>query len=140
MNLFSKPQVVHKVAQFLQVNMNDPRIHHDALEFPDGQLVIITRLEPRQRATLQLPAGTATPRRRANDACSQRTDMALVGGIRSKKTQTQGMGRGHKHKQDTQKTQDKAKTKADELGIFSVAERRDQLDAFNQSSGAPVLP
>ena len=33
--------------------------HHDALEFPDGQLVLVTRLCVGQRATvLQLPAGS----------------------------------------------------------------------------------
>jgi hypothetical protein len=32
--------------------------HHDALEFPDGQVVLVTRLCEGQRATvLQLPAG-----------------------------------------------------------------------------------
>jgi hypothetical protein len=31
--------------------------HHDALEFPDGRIVLLTRLVPGQRATvLQLPA------------------------------------------------------------------------------------
>jgi hypothetical protein len=33
--------------------------HHDALEFPDGQVVLVTRLCDGQRATvLQLPAGS----------------------------------------------------------------------------------
>ena len=33
--------------------------HHDALEFPDGQVVLVTRLCIGQRATvLQLPAGS----------------------------------------------------------------------------------
>ena len=32
--------------------------HHDALEFPDGQVVLLTRVCEGQRATvLQLPAG-----------------------------------------------------------------------------------
>ena len=45
--------------------MYDPRIHHDALEFPDGQLVMITRLVPvRRTAVLQLSARTAAPTRR----------------------------------------------------------------------------
>ncbi len=39
-------------------NMDNPVAHHDALEFPDGQLVLVTRLCDGQRATvLQLPAG-----------------------------------------------------------------------------------
>jgi hypothetical protein len=32
--------------------------HHDALEFPDGQVVLLTRLcEGQRAAVLQLPAG-----------------------------------------------------------------------------------
>jgi hypothetical protein len=46
-----------KVARFRQVNMDRPNVHHDALEFPDGQIVLVTRLCEGQRATvLQLPA------------------------------------------------------------------------------------
>jgi hypothetical protein len=56
-SLFGKARVAHKVARFHQVNMDDPHVHHDALEFPDGQTVMVTRLTPGQRATvLQLPA------------------------------------------------------------------------------------
>jgi hypothetical protein len=51
--------VDHKVARFRQVNVNDPNLHHDALEFPSGQIVMVTRLVAGQRATvLQLPAST----------------------------------------------------------------------------------
>jgi hypothetical protein len=46
-----------KVARFRQVNMDRPNVHHDALEFPDGQIVLVTRLCEGQHATvLQLPA------------------------------------------------------------------------------------
>jgi hypothetical protein len=45
------------VARFRQVNLDQPHAHHDALEFPDGQVVLVTHLTPGQRATvLQLPA------------------------------------------------------------------------------------
>ena len=41
-----------------QVNMDNSVAHHDALEFPDGQVVLVTRLCAGQRATvMQLPAG-----------------------------------------------------------------------------------
>jgi len=47
----------HTTAIFRQINMNDPCIHHDALEFPDGQIVLLTGLCEGQEATvLQLPA------------------------------------------------------------------------------------
>ena len=56
-SLFGK--VRHKVARFRQFNMTDPHAHHDALEFPDGQIVKVTRLVPGQTAiVLQLPAST----------------------------------------------------------------------------------
>jgi hypothetical protein len=46
-----------KVARFRQINTNNPCTHHDALEFPDGQLVLLTHLKVGQHATvLQLPA------------------------------------------------------------------------------------
>jgi hypothetical protein len=56
-SLFGKARVEHKVARFGQINMHDPNVHHDALEFPGGQIVLVTRLTPGQRATvLQMPA------------------------------------------------------------------------------------
>ena len=51
-------KIAQRLAQFRQVNMDNPVAHHDALEFPDGQVVLVTRLCDGQRATvLQLPAG-----------------------------------------------------------------------------------
>ena len=45
------------IARFQQVQREDEFTHHDALEFPDGQIVLLTRLCPGQHATvLQLPA------------------------------------------------------------------------------------
>ena len=50
-------QLGHKVARFRQVNMHQLTVHHDALEFPDGQIVLLTALCEGQHATvLQLPA------------------------------------------------------------------------------------
>jgi hypothetical protein len=48
-------------AIFRQINKDNPHTHHDALEFPDGQIVLLTDLVERQQATvLQLPAQPAT--------------------------------------------------------------------------------
>ena len=48
---------VHKVARFRQVNLNRPAAHHDALEFPDGKIVLVTDLCEGQHVTvLQLPS------------------------------------------------------------------------------------
>jgi len=50
-------QLAHRVAMFRQVNKNKPNVHHDALEFPDGKIVLLTHLCEGQHATvLQLPA------------------------------------------------------------------------------------
>ena len=47
----------YKTAVFRQINKSNRCTHHDALEFPDGQLVLLTLLMPGQQATvLQLPA------------------------------------------------------------------------------------
>jgi len=46
-----------RVARFRQVNKDEPNVHHDALEFADGHIVLLTLLCEGQRATvLQLPA------------------------------------------------------------------------------------
>lgn len=46
----------HKTAIFRQINQDDPNVHHDALEFPDGEVVLLTYLRNGQQATvLQLP-------------------------------------------------------------------------------------
>jgi hypothetical protein len=51
----------HKMAIFRQVNKDMPRTHHDALEFPDGKMVLLTNLCEGQEATvLQLPALATT--------------------------------------------------------------------------------
>ena len=50
-------QIHHTVARFRQVNVDNPCTHHDALEFPNGQVVLLTHLRVGQRASvLQLPA------------------------------------------------------------------------------------
>jgi hypothetical protein len=53
--------VKHTTATFRQVRKDDPRTHHDALEFPDGRMVLLTHLLEGQEATvLQLPAQPVT--------------------------------------------------------------------------------
>jgi hypothetical protein len=54
---FNYKRLAHKVARFRQVNQDQPNVHHDALELPDGQIVLVTKLAGGQHATvLQLPA------------------------------------------------------------------------------------
>src|SRR5580692_3857426 len=54
-------KIGQRLARFRQINMDSAVVHHDALEFPDGQVVLVTRLCEGQRATvLQLPAAPRT--------------------------------------------------------------------------------
>jgi hypothetical protein len=51
----------HKTAIFRQINKEKVATHHDALEFPDGQILLLTSLSEGQQATvLQLPAEPKT--------------------------------------------------------------------------------
>jgi hypothetical protein len=60
-----KSRINHKTAIFRQINQHERATHHDALEFPDGKIVLLTKLKPGQRATvLQLPAGAVDLRDR----------------------------------------------------------------------------
>ena len=46
-----------KVARFRQVNLENPVAHHDAIEFADGETILVTNLREGQTATvLQLPS------------------------------------------------------------------------------------
>src|SRR5438128_101839 len=54
---YDNRKVRQKVAQFRKINSEQPHLHHDALEFPDGQIVLLTRLcEVQHAIVLQLPA------------------------------------------------------------------------------------
>ena len=51
----------HTTAIFRQINKDEPTQHHDALEFPDGRIFLLTTLSEGQEATvLQLPARPTT--------------------------------------------------------------------------------
>jgi hypothetical protein len=61
--------IEHETAIFRQINKDKVTTHHDALEFPDGRIVLLTTLCGGQQATvLQLPAEPKT----AVEAQSQR--------------------------------------------------------------------
>jgi len=76
-SMFGRARIAHRVARFRQVNIDDPHIHHDALEFPGGQIVMVTRLIPGQTATvLQLPASVP----------DRRSDRAQTGEVRERET------------------------------------------------------
>ena len=54
--------ISHKTAIFRRVNQEYKWTNHDALEFPDGEIVLLTFLREGQQATvLQLPASEKQP-------------------------------------------------------------------------------
>jgi len=56
-----------KAAIFRQIDLERPDAHHDALEFGNGNTVLITTLRPGQRASvLQLPASVASAQTTGN--------------------------------------------------------------------------
>jgi hypothetical protein len=84
-------KISQRLARFRQINLDNAVTHHDALEFPDGQVILLTRLCEGQRATvLQLPAAPRTaeiPRGylMARSAAPKRTWNATVSKRLSKK-------------------------------------------------------
>ena len=65
-----KQVINHRTAIFRQINKEKAAAHHDAVEFPDGQIMLLTHLSEGQQATvLQLPA---EPKTAAESAAQQR--------------------------------------------------------------------
>ena len=59
--LMFRTNTSHTVAIFRKINRGVLHMHHDALEFPDGEIVLLTRLCEGQKATvLTLPPQTKT--------------------------------------------------------------------------------
>lgn len=57
LGLLPNRRIALRVARFRQVDLDKPCVHHDALELPDGTIVMVTSLVEGQRVTvLQLPA------------------------------------------------------------------------------------
>jgi hypothetical protein len=57
-----------RLARFRQINVNDPNTHHDALEFPDGKIVLIHDLTPGQTlVVLQMPTDASRVIEHAQD-------------------------------------------------------------------------
>ncbi len=57
--IFRQNPRLGRVVRFRQINPGNPHTHHDAVEFPNGKIVLLTKLREGQRATvLQLPASS----------------------------------------------------------------------------------
>jgi hypothetical protein len=74
-----KGLIGYKTAIFRQINEDKRGAHHDALEFPDGQLVLLTLLLPGRQATvLQLPAASESTKAMEQPAVSRAVELDLA--------------------------------------------------------------
>ena len=61
-----------RLARFRQIDTDKPHRHHDALEFSNGTIVLVTDLAAGQRATvLQLPASPIGEKRQASQPAAR---------------------------------------------------------------------
>ena len=71
---FGRREYEHKTARFRQINLEQPHTHHDALELPDGEILLLNNLTIGQTATvLQLPAAPKT-----EDEAKEQTRLEVV--------------------------------------------------------------
>jgi hypothetical protein len=67
-SVFRNRKLAEKVARFRQVEKDKPDVHHDALEFPNGEIMLVNNLcEGQHLIVLQMPAS----QRAVNDAVGQ---------------------------------------------------------------------
>jgi hypothetical protein len=75
LGFFPNRKVAGRVARFRQVNPDRANLHHDALDLPNGEVVLLTRLAEGQIATvLQLPA--SSPRTAGHEAQHERENIS----------------------------------------------------------------
>jgi hypothetical protein len=69
---WSKNVIPRKTAIFRQINLGCAHAHHDALEFPGGEVMLLTYLMEGQQATvLQLPASADVKAQQETDRASE---------------------------------------------------------------------
>ena len=57
--MFRRRPRLGTLVRFRQINRGNPHAHHDAVEFPNGEIILLTRLREGQKATvIQLPASS----------------------------------------------------------------------------------
>ena len=70
--LLFRKDIGDQLARFRQIDLDQPMHHHDALEFSNGTIVLVTDLIPGQRATvLQLPADPLEQKTRTPEAATR---------------------------------------------------------------------
>ena len=66
---FRGKQDLRKLVQFRQINLDEPDAHHDAIEFPNGRVILLMDLRKGQRAkVLQLPVVRPAPQERLSQS------------------------------------------------------------------------
>jgi hypothetical protein len=76
--LLRRRRIEAKVARFRQINQDRRTSHRDALEFPDGEVVLLTSLWEGQHATvLQLPASPNRSEAEVQTRASVNNELAL---------------------------------------------------------------
>jgi hypothetical protein len=87
--VLSSKKIGASVARFRQINMENPYLHHDALEFPGGQVVLVTHLCEGQRATvLQLPAAASGEGEHHHHEAAESAEAPAEAAPQSRETQT----------------------------------------------------
>jgi hypothetical protein len=67
-----RKNVGDRMARFRQIDTEKSQVHHDALEFSNGTIVLVTDLVPGQRTTvLQLPASPIEERPQASQPAAR---------------------------------------------------------------------
>ena len=80
LGFFPNKKMRARLARFRQINLDSPYEHHDALEFPNGQIAMVTRLCEGQTATvLQLPVTARPDGTLPEDAPAEAKRLAVVG-------------------------------------------------------------
>jgi hypothetical protein len=75
---WSKNNIDHKTAIFRQINLGCAHAHHNALEFPDGEVMLLTYLMEGQQATvLQLPASAGVAEQRTEPSIASEASPSL---------------------------------------------------------------
>ena len=73
-SLLPNQKVAERLARFRQINLEQASVHHDALEFRNGKIILLARLCEGQHATvLQLPASP-----RVTNEAEQQKRVSLV--------------------------------------------------------------
>jgi hypothetical protein len=80
--IFPTKKIGQRVARVRQINMERLTMHHDAVEFPDGQVVLLTSLCDNQHATvlqmLAAPRVKSEGDERVPEASSARCDTLVA--------------------------------------------------------------